>query len=94
MTGTAEGSTAELQTLCVTLRVTVMCQTDGTLLKAGIFVVEWSRKDEQKEEGCRGKSKNVHKGVRAPGVPSGWWEYGVWRNGGLRMWQKINRENR
>lgn len=52
MTGTAEGSTAELQTLCVTLRVTVMCQTDGTLLRAGIFVVEWSRKDEQKEEGC------------------------------------------
>lgn len=51
MTGTAEGSAAELQMLCVTLRVTFMCQTDGTLLRAGIFVVEWSRKDEQKEEG-------------------------------------------
>lgn len=27
-------------------------------------------------------------------VQSGWWEYRVWGNGGLRMWQKINRENR
>lgn len=26
------------------------------------------------------------------GVRSGRWKYGVWGNGGLRMWQKINRE--